>query len=146
MAQLDKPKLPGVQRVTCAEDLTNVTFHDDMAEIVVPIEAIDKLPFKNEFRSDSKRLRAVERQIRYHGYNNFEPVIVRLGRRGRWVIVNGGHRVTAARRISKEFFTNLFEKKVQNIHFLLYRTPLSNSRIDWEEETSEVKNADGAET
>jgi len=55
---------------------------------------------------------------------------VRLGRRGRWVIVDGGHRVTAARRVSKEFLTNLFGAKVKTIHFLLYKTPLTNTRLD----------------
>lgn len=121
---------PNVQRVTKAEDLETIRFVDDMAEIEVPIECLDLLPFKNEDRSDSDRLRAVERRIRNNGYNNFEPVIVRLGRRGRWVIVNGGHRVTAARNISKEFFTNLFGQKVRRINFLLFRTPLSNTLID----------------
>ena len=59
-----------------------------------------------------------------------DPVIVRLGRRGRWVIVNGGHRVAAARNISKEFCTNLFGKKGRRIHFILFRTPLSNMRAN----------------
>lgn len=127
-------KFPNIQRVTKAEDLDNLVFTEDMAEIEVPIEHIDVLPFKNEDRADSSRLRSVERQIRYYGYNNFDPVIVRLGRRGRWVIVDGGHRVTAARKVSKEFFTNLFEKKVHSIHFTLFRTPLSNTRLGWDED------------
>jgi hypothetical protein len=116
--------------VTCAEDLEKIQFVDEMAEIEVPIECLDLLPFKNEDRHDSDRLRAVEHHIRREGYNNMDPVIVRLGRRGRWVIVDGGHRVTAARRVSKEFFTNLFGKKVRRIHFILFRTPLSNTRLD----------------
>ncbi|MBX2806481.1 MAG: ParB/Srx family N-terminal domain-containing protein [Hyphomicrobiales bacterium] len=121
---------PAPQRVTSAEDLDKIQFVDDMAEIEVPVECLDLLPFKNEDRYDSARLHAVERLIRRFGYNNMDPVIVRLGRRGRWVIVDGGHRVTAARRISREFFTNLFGKKVRRIHFILFRTPLSNTRLN----------------
>jgi hypothetical protein len=125
-----RAKRPGVQLVRKAEDLARIEFVDDVAEIEVPIEAIDLLPFKNEDRSDSERLRRVENAIRRLGYNNRDPVVVRLGRRGRWVIVDGGHRVTAARHVAKELWTNLFRRKVRSIHFLLFRTPLSNTLID----------------
>ncbi len=131
-----KNPIPGVQWVEKATDLDRIEFYDEMAEIEVPVWALDKLPFKNEDRGNSERLDTVMRSIRRHGYNNADPVIVRLGRRGRWVIVNGGHRVTAARRVSKEFFTNIFRQKVRTIHFLLYRTPLTNTRLDEPEDTS----------
>lgn len=121
-------RFPHPQRITCADDLNRIQFVEDMAEIEVPIEHLDVLPLKNEDRCDSRRLYEVERAIRDQGYDNLEPVVVRLGRRGRWVIVDGGHRVTAARKVSKEFFTNLFGPKVRSIYFLLFRTPLSNSR------------------
>lgn len=124
-----KRRIPGVQWVESVEDLENLEFYEEMAEIEVPVAALDRLPFKNEDRGTSERLEAVMRSIRRHGYNNAEPVIVRIGRRGRWVIVNGGHRVTAAKRVSQEFFTNLFGAKVKTVHFLLFRTPLSNSRL-----------------
>ena len=127
-------KWPDTQRVTTAEDLKHIQFVDDMAEIEVPVDSLDCLPFKNEERSDGERLRDVERRIRRYGYNNLDPVIVRLGRRGRWVIVNGGHRVTAARRVAKDFWANLFGRKVRSIHFILFRTPLSNTRLDHEME------------
>jgi hypothetical protein len=130
-----KPAIPGVQWVETAADLDRVEFYEDMAEIEVPVAALDKLPFKNEDRGDSARLDIVMQSIRRDGYNNAEPIIVRLGRRGRWVIVDGGHRLTAARRVSKEILTNLFGRKVQTIHFLLYKTPLTNSRLNEPEET-----------
>lgn len=123
-------KWPDIQRVLSADDFDKIEFVEDMAMIEVPVERLDNLPFKNADRSNSMRLRAVERAIRVRGYDSLQPVIARLGRRGRWVIVDGGHRVTAAKRVSKEFFTNLFGKKVRNLHFLLYRTPLSNTRLD----------------
>jgi hypothetical protein len=127
---MTKDPIPGVQWVESAADLDQVQFYDDMAQIEVPVTALDRLPFKNDDRGDSERLDQVMRSIRRSGYNNAEPVIVRLGRRGRWVIVNGGHRLTAARRVSREFFTNLFGAKVKTIYFLLHKTPLTNTRLD----------------
>ena len=119
---------PGSQRVTSVEDLANITFVDDMAEIEVPVEAIPHLPFKNDYRSDDPRLAAVRDRIRWFGYNNAQPIIVRIGRRGRWVVVDGGHRLTAAQQVSREILPNLFGRKVGNIHMILYRTPLSDTR------------------
>lgn len=123
---MGREKRPGVQQVTCREDLAKIRFVDNVAEVEVPIGALDILPLKNEDRSGSARLRHVEQAIRREGYNNLEPVVVRIGRRGRWVVVNGGHRLTAARRIAKEFWTNLLRRKVRSICFLVYRTPLSD--------------------
>ncbi len=139
---MPKNPIPGVQWVESVEDLARLQFYEDMAEIEVPVWALDKLPFKNEDRGSSERLDAVMRSIRRYGYNNADPVIVRLGRRGRWVIVNGGHRLTAARRISKEFFTNLFGKKVKTVHLLLYKTPLSNTLLEDPAEDSHLTGAE----
>lgn len=128
---------PAVQWVESADDLGHITFDDDIAEIEVPIEAIDLIPFKNAWRGDSRRLRQVADSIRRNGYNNAEPIIVRLGRRGRWVIVDGGHRLTAAQKVAKEFWTNLFGRKVRTIRFILFRTPLSLTRIGIPEDEDE---------
>ncbi len=130
-----KNPILSVQWVESAADLGHLQFYEEMAEIEVPVSALDKLPFKNEDRGDSARLDEVMRAIRRDGYNNADPIIVRLGRRGRWVIVDGGHRLTAARRVSKELFTNLFTQKVKTVHFLIYRTPLTNTRLDEPEDT-----------
>jgi hypothetical protein len=118
-----------LQRLVRAEDAEGIEFVDDLANVDVPIEILDKLPLKNADRSDSPRLQRVLRSIRKNGYDNFEPVLVRIGRRGRWVIHDGGHRVTAARRVAGELLANLFRRKVRSLHFKLYKTPLSNSRI-----------------
>jgi hypothetical protein len=133
--------IPPVQWVESVADLEKLEFYEDMASIEVPVAALDKLPFKNDERLESERLEEVVRSIRRNGYNNAEPIIVRLGRRGRWVVVDGGHRLTAARRISKEFFTNLFGRKVTTLSFLLFKTPLTNSLADVPEEP---KAPDGA--
>ena len=137
-------KWPDIQRVSSADDFEKIEFVEDMAMIEVPVECLDNLPFKNADRSKSARLRAVEKAIRVRGYDSLHPIIVRLGRRGRWVIVDGGHRVTAARRVAKEFFTNLFGKKVRNLHFLLYRTPLSNTRLGIPEDIDDDDEDDDA--
>lgn len=126
-------RFPARQRVERPEDLEKIIFVDDMAEIDVPIGAVDLLPLKNAERCDSPRLRRVMRSIRHKGYSSFDPVIVRLGRRGRWVVVDGGHRLTAARHVAKEVIANLFGPKVRYIHFLLYRTPLSETLLDEDE-------------
>lgn len=125
ISRSSESRFPARQRVARTEDLDKIVFVDDMAEVDVPVEALDVLPLKNDERSDSARLRQLMHAMRFNGYSSVEPVIVRVGRRGRWVVVDGGHRLTAARRVAGEFFTNLFGRKVGDIHFLVYRTPLS---------------------
>jgi hypothetical protein len=45
------------------------------------------------------------------------------------VVHDGGHRLTAARRVAHELLANLFGRKVRFVRFFLFKTPLSNSRI-----------------
>ncbi len=116
---------PSHRRVTSVEDLRHVTFVDDWAEVDVPVEALDHLPLVNADRLDSPRLRALMRSMRRFGYTSVKPIVARLGRKGRWVVLDGGHRITAARRVSREFWTNLFHKKVRMLQFQLLRTPHS---------------------
>lgn len=119
-----------VQRLSQAEDVDAIEFVDDVANVEVPVEMLDQLPLKNADRSDGPRLSTVLRSIRRGGYDNFEPIRARIGRRGRWVVHDGGHRLTAARRVSHELVANLFGRKVRFVRFFLFKTPLSNSRID----------------
>ena len=125
---MDHNKALDVQRISCADDLENLRFFNDMAAVEVPIELLGVLPLKNEARGNSERLEHVEEAIRRDGFDCLEPIVVRIGRRGRWVIENGGHRITAARSVSQEFWTNLWRQKVRYLYFLVYRTPISNSR------------------
>ncbi|MEO1264385.1 MAG: ParB N-terminal domain-containing protein [Pseudomonadota bacterium] len=122
-------KYPGVQRVETEDDLRNVVFVDDMAEIEIPIAAFDTLPLTNAERIDSDRLRRVEASIRAHGYDNFDRIVARMGRRGRLSIVNGGHRLTAARNVARQFWPNLFGEKVRTIHMFVFRTANSETMI-----------------
>lgn len=132
-------KLPGIQRVESVEDLANVVFVDDLAEIEVPVEAFDNLPLTNHHRADSDRLTRVTNSIRWHGYDNFDRITARLGRRGRLSIVNGGHRLTAARRVAKEWLPNLFKKKVTTIQMLLFRTRNSGTLVGLPEDAPEPR-------
>jgi ParB/Sulfiredoxin domain len=125
----DPRLVSSVQRLRSAEDASTIEFVDDVANVEVPVEILDALPLKNADRSDGPRLRTVLRSIRRAGYDNFEPIRVRIGRRGRWVVHDGGHRLTAARRVAHEVLANLFGRKVRYVRFFLYKTPLSNSRI-----------------
>ncbi len=130
MAATDTPqKLPGLQRVETVEDLHNLVFVDDMAEVEIPIEAFDQLPLTNEHRVPSERLARVVSSIRWRGFDNFDRITARLGRRGRLSIVNGGHRLTAARKVAREWWPNLFRRKVTTIQMIVFRTHNSGTLI-----------------
>jgi len=122
-------RYPGLQRVESEDDLRRLRFVDDMAEIEIPVEALDNIPFTNADRLDSDRLEAVERSIRTRGFDNFDRIIARIGRRGRLSIVDGGHRLTAARHVAKEFWPNLFGQKVRMIQMVVFRTINSETMI-----------------
>lgn len=118
-----------VQRLNSKDDLEKIEFYNEMALVEVPVELLDELPLKNDYRSDSDRLNSVLNAIRWNGYNNRDPIIARMGRAGRWVIEDGGHRLTAAQQVTHEFWTNLFTKKVKYITFLIYETEHSYSKM-----------------
>jgi hypothetical protein len=119
----------GVQRVRTVEDLARIEFVDGMAAVEMPFALTQCIQFKNERREDSPRLEAVEDSIRRLGYRPLEPIICRIGQKGRWVVVDGGHRLTAARKVDGEFWTNLFGRKVGDLYFLLFETPRSRTKL-----------------
>jgi hypothetical protein len=118
-----------VQRVRAAEDLARIEFVDGMAAVEMPFALTRCIQFKNDRREDSPRLQAVEGSIRRLGYRPLEPIICRIGQKGRWVVVDGGHRLTAARKIDGELWTNLFGRKVRDLYFLLFETPRSRAKL-----------------
>lgn len=119
----------GVQRVRAAEDLAKIEFIDGMAAVEMPFALTRCIQFKNDRREESPRLEAVEDSIRRLGYRPLEPIICRIGQKGRWVVVDGGHRLTAARKVDGEFWTNLFGRKVGDLYFLLFETPRSRAKL-----------------
>jgi len=121
-------RTPSVFRVRSEADLDRIPFVDGMAAVEVPAHLLDRLELKHAERGDSNRLRALERAIREHGYRPVAPVTARIGRRGRWVVVDGGHRLTAARHVMREFWANLFGAKVESVYFVLFLNPDSWSK------------------
>jgi hypothetical protein len=119
----------GVQRVRTAEDLAKIEFVDGMAAVEMPFALTRCIQFKNDRRETSPRLEAVEDSIRRLGYRPLEPIICRIGQKGRWVVVDGGHRLTAARKVDGEFWSNLFRRKVGDLYFLLFETPRSRTKL-----------------
>ncbi len=129
-AHAPRPRAPRLFRVRTEHDLANIPFVDGMAAVEVDARLLDRINFKNDHRGDSPRLQALERAIRANGYQPVEPITARIGRKGRWVIVNGGHRLTAARNVMGEFWTNLRGPKVRTLYFVLFLNPNSFSRTD----------------
>lgn len=102
-------------------DIADIEFSDGFAEVDVPIELIDQLPLIGADRPDSKRLERLVRSIRSEGYRGGARIVVQVDREGRWNVIDGGHRLTAARRVAKEFWSNLFGRKVRVLHFVLHQ-------------------------
>lgn len=118
----------GVYFLRAIEDIPEIPFLNDMALVEVPVGLLDQVPLKNHERSESERLLRLERSIRNKGYSSIQPIIARVGRKGRWVVIDGGHRVTAAKKVAKEYWTNLFGPKVRTLTFLLFKTNVSYAR------------------
>lgn len=125
-----RERVPAIRLIESPDDLADVEWYQDMTLVEIPVERLDAFPFKNDMREDDPRLQRIARAIRSDGYNNLSPIKIRIGRRGKWVVVDGGHRLTAARRVAREFWPNLFGRKVKTLSFLVYRTPLSNTLLD----------------
>lgn len=119
----------GVQRVRTVDDLEHLSFTDGLAAVEVSFDLIDAVPLSNAERQPGPRLSRVVRSIRRRGYMPREPIVCRVGMKGRWVVTDGGHRLTAARIVAREWWSNLFHRKVTTLYFLLYTTPGSWSKI-----------------
>lgn len=111
------------------EDLDRIEFTDGLAAVEVPFRLLDAVPFAGETREPSPRLARVIRSIRRQGYRPLDPIICRIGMKGRWVVVDGGHRITAARKVGREWWSNLCGPKVRTLYFLLFTTAGSWSKL-----------------
>ena len=122
-------RAPRLKQIRRAEDIYDIEFVDGVAEVEVPIECLDLVPLKHQERPDSPRLARVLRSIRSKGYSSLDPIVCRIGAKGKWIVIDGGHRITAARRVSREYFTNFFGPKVGDLTFILFQTPMSYSKL-----------------
>jgi hypothetical protein len=91
-------KLP-LQHLGKARDLQAITFADGLATVSVDATLLRKIRFKNARRHDARRVAELRRRIAAHGYIPTTPVICRIGQKGKWVVVDGGHRLTALRQL-----------------------------------------------
>ena len=122
-------RIPKLTRITRPEDVDEVDFVDGLAEVEVPVRLLNLVPLKHSERLNSPRLQRLIRSIRSEGYSSLEPIVCRVGALGNWVVIDGGHRITAAKLVSQEFFTNLFGGKVGDLTFILFQTPMSYSKL-----------------
>ncbi|MEM8598029.1 MAG: ParB/Srx family N-terminal domain-containing protein [Pseudomonadota bacterium] len=121
---IDITKAPPLQRLEAVNDLYDISFTvDGLAAVEVPFALLDSLPLVGAERGDGPRLTALLTTIRRTGFRPRDPIICRIGMKGRWVIVDGGHRVTAARIVGRSFWSWLFGRRVERLYFLLFTTP-----------------------
>ncbi len=123
-------RTPRIFRVRTEADLDRIPFENGVAAVEVPADLLDKLHLKNAHRGDSPRLDNLVKSIRSKGFRPVEPITARIGRKGRWVVINGGHRLTAARRVMRDFWANLFGPKVKSFYFILFLNHDSWARTD----------------
>lgn len=126
---MEKSRQPGIQVIREARDLDEIAFHDGLAAVEVPFSLLGHIPFAGETRERGPRLERVVRSIRRKGYRPVDPIICRIGMKGRWVVVDGGHRITAARQVGREWWSNLCRPKVTRLYFLLFTTEGSWSKV-----------------
>lgn len=119
---------PDVQYVRTVEELDRIEFVDGVAAVEAPAELLRHVRFKNQKRQKGPRLDAVMRSIRAHGYVPTDPIIARIGQKGKWVVVDGGHRLTALKRLADSFWSRLFGRKLGNVYFLLFETERSRAK------------------
>jgi len=122
-------RAPKLFRIRTEDDLATIPFHNGIAAVELPACLLHRIDWKNQDRGASPRLSALERSIRNKGYQPVEPITARIGKRGRWIVMNGGHRVTAADHVMREFWTNLFGPKVQSLYVVLFTTEKSWSKF-----------------
>jgi hypothetical protein len=103
--------------------LKSIRFYDGVAALDIPWTVARRMKFRAEQRAPSERLERLKRSIRANGYTPFDPIICRVGpKRKKWHVIDGGHRLTAARAVSRELWTNLFGRKVQRLYILVLAT------------------------
>ena len=94
-------KLP-LQHVRTRNDLDRIAFADGLATVAVEAPLLRHIRFKNARRNDAARIAALRSRIATYGYVGTTPIICRIGQKGKWVVVDGGHRLTALHQLYSE--------------------------------------------
>lgn len=126
----EQAKAPAMQRVRTVNDLHDIRFDaQGLALVEVPFDLLDALPLVGAERGPGPRLKALVDLVRRRGFSQTDPIVCRIGMKGRWVVIDGGHRITAARIVGREFWANLFGRRIEQLYFLLFTTPQSWSKL-----------------
>ena len=110
-------------------DLRKLKFIDGYALAEIDVESLKNLTIMNAERCESPRLYRVRESVRSNGYNNSEPILASISKKGTLVIHDGGHRITAAQQVHGELLSNLFSEKVTRLVFLIQRTRSLHKKI-----------------
>lgn len=94
-------RLP-MQRLAKPADLDNIVFDHGLATVEVDADLIPRIAFKNAVREDAARVGRLAERIARDGFRPVTPVICRIGRKGKWVVVDGGHRLSALKLLYDE--------------------------------------------
>lgn len=112
---------PGpVRRISRPEELRALVFRDGVAALMIPWRIAKDLPLRGAHRPRSRRLDRLVRSVRAKGYSPAEPILCRVDPDGRWMVIDGGHRLTAARQVAGEVWCNLFGPRVRDLYFLVF--------------------------
>ncbi|MEM6488772.1 MAG: hypothetical protein AAF677_10990 [Pseudomonadota bacterium] len=115
---------PPIQRIATVNDLYEIRFSaDGLAAVEVASALLDCLPLVGAERSGGPRLTALVELIRRRGFRSDDPIVCRIGMRGRWVLMDGGHRITALRILRRDWLARLFGPRIDTLYFLLFTTP-----------------------
>ncbi|WP_420404308.1 hypothetical protein [Nisaea sp.] len=98
------------------------------AEVDLTLDQIQKLHLINDDRGTDRqndRFWRLVRAIRDHGYASSDPLHI-FYLDDSFVLVDGGHRLSAARKVAEEWLSNLFREKVHYISCLVTPGPLEN--------------------
>ncbi|MGF1551110.1 MAG: hypothetical protein ACFBWO_01250 [Paracoccaceae bacterium] len=121
---------PPLQRVETVCDLHDIRFGaEGFASVEVPFELLDRLPLVGAERGPTPKLMALVALMRRRGFPADTPIVCRIGMKGRWVVLDGGHRITAARIVGRDRWARLFGRRIERLHFLLFTTPESWSKL-----------------
>jgi len=102
--------------------------HQGFAEVDLTLDQIQKLHLINDDRGmdrENERFWKLVRAIRDHGYASSDPLRI-FYLDDSFVLVDGGHRLTAARKVAEEWLSNLFREKVHYISCLVTEGPLQD--------------------
>lgn len=94
-------KLP-IQLLRTRHDLRTIAYTDGIATVMIDAPLLQYVRFKNAKRHDPARLRRLREQIATRGYVPTTPVICRIGQKGKWIVVDGGHRLTALHQLYRK--------------------------------------------